>query len=753
MRSLFLVLVFLSGLVQAAEIRGRVVNSRGGESLEKVAVSLLETSHSTHTSSDGSFILAGIPPGKYTLVVDAIGFWRERLQFEVESDTANKDFDIALEPEGGRRIEKVEVIGDLFHGPDVAEVSLLDVTATELKQTGTLLASDPYRTVQSLPGVSAAANNDLFAQFTVLGAPFSSLALYMDDIPVNEPLHGIPGDTEGASVGILNNDVIESISLTPLAFSERYANGTGGALDIRTREGSRSRTSLNLLVGLGETHGTAEGGLDKRKGSWLFSARKSYIGYLTHQAANEPSVDVSFYDLHGKVAYDFSPKFGIDVEATHGKANLNQADADALSTFQLNTGQNKFDFARVGWRMTLNPKLLWSLFGAFVDSSYQEQTRDNYRLSGGSWGEWVGGTKLLASINANNVSEVGWLTVRQRNSTEYSDRDPEHPESVYSRPGTALQHGAYAQQSSSFFGGRLHAMGGLRWDHIDTVAANPLSPQASADLRVGPSTHLQFGYGRYLLFPWPDSTLVCGAHMLMFVRSTHYVAGVEQRLGEFARLRAQVFERNEQEQYGVRGGYQAYQSLLAGNFSQDCGPIERSAVLASKPPGSRARGAQIVIQRRSANRLSGWISYTYLHATQPGFFGNDAPTIFDQRHTVNVFTSYRLRPSIILGGKLLYGSGYPISGSFIEISSNVYQQQAGAINQIRLDPYFRLDPGISKAFSVRGRRFTIYGEVLNVTNHRNMRVTSTNYLQTGQVILNIQRTLGITPTVGVGFQF
>ena len=87
-----------------------------------------------------------------------------------------------------------------------------------------------------------------------------------------------------------------------------------------------------------------------------------------------------------------------------------------------------------------------------------------------------------------------------------------------------------------------------------------------------------------------------------------------------------------------------------------------------------SRGVQILFQRRSENRLSGWLGYTFTQARSrshlitlpPPFsaFTMDSPygpTVSDQPHTVNLFASYRLTPSIRISAKALYGSGFPVN--------------------------------------------------------------------------------------------
>ena len=76
-----------------------------------------------------------------------------------------------------------------------------------------------------------------------------------------------------------------------------------------------------------------------------------------------------------------------------------------------------------------------------------------------------------------------------------------------------------------------------------------------------------------------------------------------------------------------------------------------------------SRGAQIFLQRRTANGFTGWISYAYGHAEiRDGDLGVSFPSDYDQRHTFNAYVSRRLRPTVNVSARFTYGSGMPLAG-------------------------------------------------------------------------------------------
>src|SRR5262249_20517320 len=117
----------------------------------------------------------------------------------------------------------------------------------------------------------------------------------------------------------------------------------------------------------------------------------------------------------------------------------------------------------------------------------------------------------------------------------------------------------------------------------------------------------------------------------------------------------------------------------------------------------RSRGIDIMLQRRSANRLSGWVSYSYGSSaytdpvSQLSFWGD-----FDQRHTINAYGSYRISKTINLSGKYRFGTNFPVPGFYATDGKNLFFSELR--NQIRLNDYSRLDLRLSKAIYTKQRK-------------------------------------------------
>src|SRR5258708_5559763 len=68
---------------QGNTLTGSVKDAASGKSLPGISVFLNSTSKGTVTRADGTFVLAGIPPGRYQIVVSAIGY--ETVVIEISS--------------------------------------------------------------------------------------------------------------------------------------------------------------------------------------------------------------------------------------------------------------------------------------------------------------------------------------------------------------------------------------------------------------------------------------------------------------------------------------------------------------------------------------------------------------------------------------------------------------------------------------------------------------------------------------------
>ncbi len=756
-------LVFISA-AHAAQIKGTVVSTPRGEPLRQVRISVLEQKTSVVTGDNGVFVLPQLSPGRYTLQVVAVGYRLVNTSFEIVAENDDKDFSITLVPDNLRRTESVEVKGDIFQQEDTAAPSQMNLNARELKEAGTVAANDPFRSVESLPGVSASDNNDFFGQFSVWGAPFSNVGVYLDNVVVPQPFNTIPGFRDGASLSVFSGNTIADLTLLPVAYPVRFGEDNGAALSLTTREGSRTRPHFSVSTGLTLSEVLGEGGLGTGgKGSWLASARKSYLNAYYQHRGGDPDVNVGFQDADVKLNYDLSRSHAISLYLLTAHTDLDQTIPDANAD-SLISGGNDFDVGRVGWRYTVTPQLLLDTQGAYIRQRFDTRNPSGQILTTDYYGEWVGGTRAVWNWRRDHVMEAGY-TLRRLRDAGYGQDFFNGEISLFGQSDlTALRQSGYAQQASSFFSNRLRLMAGVRWDQVSHVDFQPVSTQVSAAWQAASHTQVQFGYARFAQLP---ELSLLGANCVVplpadippqtriadvLSRSDHYSMAVEQRLGETVRVRVEGFDRQNGTLEGTR--------VLS---QSGCSPIETDSRFTNTVVPNYSRGMQVMLQRRSANRLSGWAGYTLAYSRMqlplPGanpFNPAGAilvtPTLVDQRHTLNAFGMYRLTSTVNLSAKFLYGSGFPFNIENFVIAGNTFLSAGPAHDSI--GHFERLDVRVDKAWVFSQWKMTLYAEGLNLTNHNNPRLLAPSFdPMTGRATALTAKGLPIAPTAGLTFEF
>src|SRR5882672_10826142 len=209
----------------AARLSGRVVDARTGEALAKVKVIVSGTNQETTTDDNGAFTLDNLHAGKIDLYITTVTFGLVKKSV-VLKEGDNSDFQIALNEDAAALTETVTVNTAPFESTDSSAISQQSLNKRELQQLSSVLINDPIRAAQALPGVSA--NDDFRSEFSVRGADFDRVGLYLDGILTENFVHTVAGGyPDTGSVSVIDANTVDSVSLMSGAFSSRYGDRTG----------------------------------------------------------------------------------------------------------------------------------------------------------------------------------------------------------------------------------------------------------------------------------------------------------------------------------------------------------------------------------------------------------------------------------------------------------------------------------------------------------------------------------------------
>jgi hypothetical protein len=736
---------------ETGEVRGRVVSSRDGEPLGLVQVQLSETPFRTVTGEDGTFVIPAVPAGSYVLVVSTVGYHLVRQEFSLAAGES-KSFDVVLTSSMASRRDSIEVSAGPFEVAAQASASAMTIEGPERKNLASVLADDPLRAVQSLPGVTS--NNDFSSEFSLRGAPFNRIGLYLDGVLLHAPFHTTDGQADNGSLTIFNGDMLDDMTLYQGAWPVRYSDRTAGILAVDSREGNRQQVQARVSASASNAGGLAEGpwGGNKR-GSWLVAFRKSYLQYLLNRIdwGDQPAMAFGFTDGQARLTYDLTARHNLSLSYLEGSSGVDRTRwRDTLGVNAVMSSGFRFTLLNLGSRYTPSPRLLVSNHLAWSRERGQVANRDNAGLSEQAYGEWTWHGDASFVWGEKNTLEFGGLfrRLRQESAATRFIYTPALVAAPDASRGAGRRAGAYAQQSFALASGKLRLAAGLRWDRHSASPVEVVSPYASLSFEPRAKTRLQLDWGQYAQFPeLAQYFSVFARGRLLPERATHYEAALEQKLDERTRLRVEFYDRQDRDLV-ARPALDP--RLMADGSVFNAAP---DAPLGNTERGY-SRGVQIFLQRRTANGFTGWVSYAYGRAVLgDGNLRLRFRADYDQPHTFNTYVSHRLRPTVNLSARFTYGSGMPLPG-FYRLEPGGYWLSRER-NALRAPAYERTDLRLNKAYVHKKSKTTLFAEIVNLTNHRNRDFDSAGPYdsRSGRTYPNFYSMFPILPSAGVVCEF
>ncbi len=135
----------------------------------------------------------------------------------------------------------------------------------------------------------------------------------------------------------------------------------------------------------------AEGPLGRgEKGSWLASARKSYLQYIVSVVSDDPSFAFGFTDMQGHVNYEVKPGHQVSLRVVDGFSGLDRHVEKRV------IGLNSFAFShyrstllQAAWRAAPGRRLVATNRLAWLRERFRGDNPNRLPLGGSAHGEWV----------------------------------------------------------------------------------------------------------------------------------------------------------------------------------------------------------------------------------------------------------------------------------------------------------------------------------------------------------------------------
>ncbi|HUF74981.1 MAG TPA: TonB-dependent receptor [Longimicrobiales bacterium] len=289
--SILVVLAPASALAQEGTVQGRVRDGEGAPVFGAFVTLLRGGAPPLGADSDrlGAFRISRVPPGEYTLRVQALG-WVEHAETVAVGPEETVEVEVEL-VRSALELQGVEVQAaasrERARFDQIAGATVREIDQAELRAVPGFVEADPVRAIEVLPGVVS--TSDFSAAFHVRGGSADQNLILLDGVPVFSPFH------LGGLFSVFNADMIDRVELQSGGFAAEHGGRVSSVLEIETDGGEGgfgADTGISLLATRVAAGGRLPAGVADALGHssvrWRGSARRSYFDVLLAPAFEFP---------------------------------------------------------------------------------------------------------------------------------------------------------------------------------------------------------------------------------------------------------------------------------------------------------------------------------------------------------------------------------------------------------------------------------------------------------------------------------
>lgn len=603
--------------------------------------------------------------------------------------------------------ENVTVAGSETGTREIGVSTQATLGAAAMQDLRGIATDDPMRAVQTLPGVVT--GDDFQAEFSVRGSAFRHVGLVIDDTPSPLLLHAVRGRDDTGSLAMVNADLLDRASLLSGPHSQRHGEWLGATLEFGLRPGTRDRARVHGTISGTSAALVLEGPLGQRaKGAWIFSIRKSYVDWLIRKLDPEIISTIGFTDAQSKFVWDLTRRHQLHVVLTGGEAIYREPETSLANG--LHKAVSVGALASVAWlytgdALTLRQRVSFTT-SRFTNTGMLDQVQGRGVTTTTMWrgdASRAFGTRVMVEGGAQ-----GAQTTFDQTLTRFV-RVGQRVRPTLSRTLTGSRDVVSLWGQTTIRGDRGGLVIGARGVCASASGDPWVTPWALTEFRLGRvTTRLSAGLSRQL----PPLELDSTGSDIAIERARSVDASLEVRLPKLMRAQVTGFHRQEHDILRPMGE----ERLKAGVFL----PEAVFPTGASRLDGT-SRGVDVLLQRLTSSTntgVSGWIAYTWARTRHTDRVSDEQfDGDYDQRHTVNVFLQHRFSARAAVNAKLRLGSNVPVAGYFTGDTTRLFLGEVR--NQVRLPWYVRLDLRASRVVTIKGRRLTLFAELVNALGRRN----------------------------------
>lgn len=708
------------------------VRGAHGETLPGASVAVPSISAGTAADSLGRFSMA-LPAGRHQVVVAFVGYQQITRDLNL---TKNQRLSFTME-ENGNELGEVVVEGSvtLEQKLKTTQMGVEHVSIREAKLLPALFGEvDILKTLQLKPGVQSGGEGT--SGLFVRGGSADQNLVLLDNAVVYNPNHLF------GLFSVFNSDAVQSVDLYKSGFPAQFGGRLSSVVDVKLREGDRQHYVATGGIGLISSRLTYEGPINKGKGSFIVSGRRTYFDIFTRalNKANEgkenysPIPDYYFYDFNAKANYTLGDKDQVFFTGYLGR------DVFGFSS----TGGFNFNFSwgntigTLRWNHVFSPKLFVNTTFSVSDYKYTLTNKlDQFSFNLGSQiTDYSGRTDFEYTPNDRHVLKAGAILTQHKFGVGRLDANSTDGRINFGSDVNyyGLEGALYASDNYKA-SDKLQLEGGLRLTGFRSGSNQygGLEPRASARYSLNDRTSLKASYA--LMYQYVHLVTNSGASLptdiwypsrlsVLPQRSQQVSSGISFLLGQGKYLLTdEVYYKWGRNQVDFKDGAQLFVN-----------PELDTEFIFGK---SWSYGNEVYLEKKSG-KTTGWIGYTLAwswrnfqpqRGTNGVNNGQDFHPNYDRRHNLTVVVIHQLNARINLTASFIYTSGnrttlplgrfgvQDIPGASTSIDPRpvpIYPDR----NSYQLIPYHRLDLGVVYKIGTRlNQDLTL--SIYNAYNRRN----------------------------------
>ena len=203
------------------KIAGTIKDSQTGEPVIGASILIQGTTQGAAANFDGYYVILNVQPGKYTLVISAVGYKKTSIEQVSVSIDQTTTIDVSLE---SAVIELNKEVVIVAQKPLVQK----DLTATTAVVGGDEIKALPVTEISQVLSLQAG-----FVSGSLRGGRSGEVAYWIDGVPVTDAYNG-------GEVVEVNKSIVQEMQLVSGAFNAEYGQAMSGIVNIATKEGGET---------------------------------------------------------------------------------------------------------------------------------------------------------------------------------------------------------------------------------------------------------------------------------------------------------------------------------------------------------------------------------------------------------------------------------------------------------------------------------------------------------------------------------